>query len=395
MDINTIVSLFLYIGTFFWGLYLDSPWCKNRISNKYVIFKIWLYIFLCFGYMVGSDWRGYEPEYNAGKDRYISEPISNFLIRDFHEIISDYWLFVGIAKCIYLWTCLFVLKKITPHVSATISLLLNMTLMYMLISNPLRYMIAMIFVNMALSFFIDGYTKHFNIKKVIIIFTLISFSTMSHNASVVYFVIFPLLYFSRKITEMKRKYLLIFYVFVMILTSNISAINEIKDYLNMYLMLHGDFQDYTQYASEDNSSVFLIGNILKVLFFLWVLLSREKVFGSFKYDRLCYSVTILYFFLDRVLLVIPSGFRIAIPLCFFYAVYFVYMIKSYFRLGVLFVMYTFMAFIKVLWSSYVYVPYTNSIYYIITEHISYDERDVYNYNECQKRTGKSFEGDAN
>ena len=395
MDIKTIFSLFLYIGTFIWGLYLDSSLCKKKSAKRRKVYQIWLYIFLCFGYMVGSDWRGYELEYLAGSERYNTEPISSFFIQYFHNIIPDYWLFVGIMKCVYLWTVLFVIKKLTSFTSSTISLLLNLMLMYMLISNPLRFMIAMIFINIALYYFIDSVATHFNLKKVLFIAGLVVLSALAHNSCVLFFVIFPLLYFFRNITKWNKVILFLAYSGLIILTMNIGAIDELKNYLNMYFMARGEFRDYSAYAA-DEESISLVGNMLKILFFALVLLSRDKVLKAFtNFGGLCYSLTVLYFFLDRVLLVIPSGFRIVIPLLFFYAVYMVFIIKCNYKVGLIFVVYLLMAFTKMLWSTHLFVPYSNSIYYIMTGHKSYDERNMYNYIEYRNRTGHNVETETN
>lgn len=391
MDFKTIFSLLLYIGTFLWGLYLDSTACKKKNPKKRRFYEIWLYIFLCFGYMVGSDWRGYELEYLAGSDRYNTEPISSFFIQYFHNIIPDYWLFVGLLKCVYLWTVFLVIRKLTDYTSSTVSLLLNLMLMYMLISNPLRFMIAMIFINIALCYFIDGITSHFNWRKVLIIGGLIVLSALSHNSCVLFVVIFPLLFFFKNVTKWNRVILFLVYAVLIILTTNIGAIDEFKNYLNLYFMARGEFQDYSAYAA-DEESISLVGNMLKIGFFALVLLSRDKVLKAFpNYGGLCYSLTVLYFFLDRVLLVIPSGFRIVIPLCFFYAVYLVFVVKCYYKVGLIFIIYILIAYTRSLFATHVFLPYSNSIYYIFTGHKTYEERNVYNYNEYRNRTGHDIE----
>ena len=52
--------MFIYIVTFLLGILLDNIRVHRNVRRAFIV---WLYIFLCFGYMTGSDWRAYELQY--------------------------------------------------------------------------------------------------------------------------------------------------------------------------------------------------------------------------------------------------------------------------------------------------------------------------------------------
>lgn len=55
----------IYILTFILGFYIDqlSPIKYKKLRVLYIV---WLFIFLCFSYTNGSDWRSYELGYEEG-----------------------------------------------------------------------------------------------------------------------------------------------------------------------------------------------------------------------------------------------------------------------------------------------------------------------------------------
>ena len=97
-----LLSFLLYLLTFLGGFLVDKMRPNSKVRK---VFILWLYIFLCFGYMTGSDWRSYENEYITGSVKswnYVAEPLSLITLTKLYHIIPDFWLFLGICKCIYL-----------------------------------------------------------------------------------------------------------------------------------------------------------------------------------------------------------------------------------------------------------------------------------------------------
>lgn len=390
-----LLSFLLYLLTFLGGFLVDKMRPNSKVRK---VFILWLYIFLCFGYMTGSDWRSYENEYITGSVEswnYVAEPLSLITLTKLYHIIPDFWLFLGICKCIYLYAVLRLLKRLTAMYLSASSLLMNLSLVFMLISNPLRFMLALIPVMFALDILVQIIVKHNKLGKIelITICVLLIIGVLFHSASLFFLILFPILFYFRNITNYNRLALLISYIIVMFIISNIHLLNFLKEYINLYLVMKADVKEYSSYVVETNESLFLVGNLLKILFFAIVLITRDKMKFNSNLDKFLYSSTIIYFFIERIFLLIPTGFRLTIPLTALYAVYVITLVKkekckAY---GMLIVLYMGLSFGKMVWESFDIIPYSNSIPYILTDHKSYNERDYYNINAYQERTGLKYE----
>ena len=151
-------------------------------------------------------------------------------------------------------------------------------------------------------------------------------------------------------------------------------------------------KDYSEtYSVEDSSNIFALGNLLKIVFFIFILISRDKFVDKYPMSPVVYGLAVLYCILDRFFLVIPTGFRLAIPFINFYIIYFVLLLETEWKnLSKIFIFYTFLSFTKTLWTAYDLIPYSNSIPYIVMGHKDYYERHLNNVEEYRDRTGKDL-----
>lgn len=388
-----ILSVVLYIGTIIFGLYVDS---KNPI--KYVklrkAYVVWLYIFLCFGYMVGSDWRSYESVYRTGfgLERYSSEPVSYLLFSYLPKIIPDYWVFSGIAKCAYLFSIQILISRITNKWISVLAILIPLQLAFMLIQNPFRFMVSTFFLNIALCYLYKylSYTNKIGVKKLSIVIIFVLLAALAHNSSIIYLFLFPLFLFSRKIKDTNRILLFSLFIIVSIITSNLSFVQELKLNTIALVLQYWNISDYSNYDIEQTGTFFSLANLLKILFFGFVLLSRDLVINKYKSGGIVYNLTVIYFFTNYIFSMIPTGFRLALPLVPFCVIYYVYILYSkaiYFQIIIL---YTLLSFGNRLWTLYDFIPYTNSIPYFFVGHKNYNERYQYNLIEYKERIGEDY-----
>ena len=381
--------MLFYLITFILGFALDyAPRQKSLTKQLRKVFVVWLYVFLCFGYMTGSDWRGYEVLYesiNYTQFFFNTEVGFYAVFRLFASIISDYWLAVGILKCIYLYTLLRVVKKITPYWLSVVSLLMTGSLTFVLIDNPLRFMMALIFVNIAIELILE--------KKYILSAVLISISVLFHNVSIFFFLIILFSIYAKKIAEINQVVLGVLYIVVAFVSSQSVLIEGVRSsFVAQYLLYNEGMKDYSSYQVEGNAAFFTIGSLLGIAFFFLVILSRDKVVGKYENGKYVYGLAIVSMFLSRLLILVPTGFRLNIPFGLFYMVYIVYLIRAKHVFMWIFIAYFCVSFPRSLWNAYVYIPYTNSIPYIINlkEHKSYTERSAYNIIAYRDRTGHDF-----
>lgn len=427
----TVFSLLLYLATTFVGLYIDSATFERRYDHSSVktlkrLYLVWLYIFLCFGYMTGSDWRNYELTYIYGDriDRLSMEPASSFVFTFFPKFISDFVLFMGIVKCIYLYSVYKLVSAVTSKWVSVLALLIPFKLGFMLIQNPFRFMLALIFINFAFRQVYIYYTKpsKHNAKTILFAMGLGLLAVLFHTSCVVFLVLIPL---SCTVDKVKRinPYVLFFaYVVFAVFTSDLSYVNGIKGNVILFVQRYMEMSDYSNYESDSNEVIWSIGNLLRFVFFYFVVRSRNQVCLSYNNGAIVYGFTVFYFFLSRLLILIPTGFRLSLPFMVFYVVMIVYMLSCvriqsasstfydekrnqadrvtrkrkkslyYIRLcAQLIIIYSAFSFGKKAWTSYDIIPYTNSIPYIMFGHKSYDERSQYNLDAYMERLGEPYE----
>lgn len=355
----------------------------------------WLYIFLCFGYMTGADWRNYEAIYitGLGMERFIREPASFLTLYLSPKIIPDFWIFLGLIKCFYLHSVQILVSMITKKWLSVLALSIPALLAFMLIQNPLRFMLAATIINYAL-LFVYRYmteTEMHNIKVLIRIFFLIILSILFHNSCVVFLILIPCVFLSPRIEKISSLLIFIIYIIVTIFSSSIDNILEMKRLLIIIMQKYMEISDYAEYESDNNESIFAIGNILRIAFLMIVLASRKAIVNNYKYGNIIFGVTIIYFFLSRVLILIPTGFRLALPFVVFYIIYSIWLIKQKRFYAQIIIIYSLISFGRSLWSSYDFIPYSNSIPYIIIGHKPFKERNMYNLNQYKARTGETFD----
>lgn len=377
--------MIFYLLTFALGIILDFVNQDNSIVKSLrKIYPLWLYVFLCFGYMTGSDWRQYELSYNyidADFHYYFGEQGFYYLFFLFHKIIPDYWITVAILKCIYLYTLIHLIKKVTPYWMSVACFMMQGSLLFILIDNPLRYMTALIFVNMAMAMVME--------KKYFWGIALLIVSTAFHTSAIFLISIIPAFIASTYIIKAKKWILLGLYVIVSVLMSNAVLVESIRQSVIVHVMgIMEDMKDYSSYSVEDNSAFFTIGNIIKLFIFGMIVFTRDYICGRDDKMEKVYGMAIIGCFLERFFLMIPTGFRLMIPFGLFSMVYMLYLLKNKHVFGLVFLLYLCVTLPRMLWNEYTFIPYSNSIPYIITGHLDYGQRSSHNYAAYYERTGK-------
>ena len=388
--------MLFYIITFVLGFWLDSNNIRKVFSSKMIstfrnIYLLWLYIFLCFGYMTGSDWRSYELEYNSNTDIGNStELASRFIFNNCPLIISDFWVFFGLFKCLYLFSVQRVVKKISSKWLSVLSMLLPGSLMFMLIDNPFRYMLALIVINFAVIFLLE--------KKYLLYFVIGIISIFFHSTALIPLLLFFLInILPNRIFDIKSSILVPFYILFTLLMSSLSNVSFFQEYIYSIFLDFG-FKDYSVYTAEDNSSFFTIGNLLTLFTGIILILSRTEIKYSFKYGSIVVKMILFSVFFQKLCLMIPTGFRMNIPFSVFTATGLVFLmyhgisslkIKHNIAFLLIFLL-TLIPMMRNIYYSYVYIPYSNSIPYIFSKHKFYGERINYNINAFTERTGESI-----
>ena len=383
---ETIISFGLYIATFIVGFFVDKKEPKNKLRKIYVI---WLYIFLCFGYMTGSDWRGYEISFdeidNFYSDKFLTEPGFIGLFYLSKILFKDFFLALGVLKCLYLFTLIKFLKEYTKHYILALTILLPLSSLFILIDNPLRFMTALTIVNLALIYFIK--------KKFIICYGLLIVAILFHSTTI-FFILLPItIKYGDRLYSISSLAIIIIYIVIAFLSSNVELITNVLRSSIGFLLQYIEMKDYTQtYLANDNEAFFTLGSIMRIFIFVIIIFSKKFVNLNSEEERTFYGIAITYLMLERLLIIIPTGFRLAIPFGYYYALYLTLLVVKHSRLGYLVVTYLFLMMCKNIYMGYGYIPYSNSIPHILTQdYDSYAYRSNYNFEEYYKRFGHHVE----
>ena len=372
-------KMWVYILTFVLGLYVDqlSP---KKCKNIRILFIGWLFIFLCFSYTNGSDWRSYELGYEEGYLTYalMLQDLGFVALMNFFRLIfEDFWITLGLLKCIYLYSCIRILQKFTSHWITSLVMMLPLSLMFMLIDNPLRFMVAMIFVNFAMLQLIGS--------KYIYTIILSLFALSCHSVSLLCIMLIPFVKYDL-ISKYKSTTLIVMYIFILLLSSSLDNMLQLQrltaNILANYLGREGLGEHYEM---ENTESLFTLGTLINFILFC-IILKNKKLLITI--DKKIFSSSVLYFYIFNISHVFPGGHRIRIILTFFCCIsYAIIMFKAKMYRIILVPLFCGML-MKNIWVTYSYIPYTNSIPYIVTSHKSYSERFELNLINYKKRTGR-------
>lgn len=387
--------MILYILTFVACLFADNV---KQKSFK-ILLRIWLYIFLCFGYTVGSDWRNYEIMYTYTFDELqIFNPLY-FLFNCLSSFCSyigiDFWLYTGVCKCIFLSVVIYVIKQFTRKIFFVIALLLPAMLLFFLIEGPFKFMLAMILM-------LCGFCCLLKKKKTQ--FWLLSFTSVFVHfaAAVISILIFFLYTYKEKICKARFLYLFIFLLASTIISTFLSFFTTLSSTLNALLpLLQNKIEGYEVVSTENWLT---LGSLVNYMLFFILYYTRRRILSIPKGDYL-YAGAILARIMFGVCLVIPTGFRfnlfyellsiIALSTICINSVNDIHFPIVKFRkiAVVIIIFYYSYNYVKTIWGAYQYLPYTNSIPYILqgTSGDNYSKRSDLGFDNYYERTGKRID----
>ena len=375
-----IVSVLLYLCTFLFGFFLEG--FKGKYRTRYIrIYVLWLFVFLCFSYMNGADWRGYELDYNSGGLESQDKDYGYYLlIRTCRFFIKDFWITFALLKCLYLWSCIKLLKAVTPRWISSLSVMIPTALLFMLINSPFRFMIAMTCINGAFYCTLKG---HYFFA---LVFCIIS--VPFHSAALFTIPFIPFIKY-HPFCRINNWFLIAVYVLLIVVSSNLDNVLFVQLFLDAVFRDSG-LRSYNAYFAEDTRSFFTLGILLQFFIFLVILFTKNKVAKGMPNGELVSNMAILSCFVWRLVAVMPTASRVVYPLMLFYSIYFVYLAKRERVVKFIIACYFCLTMTNSLYESFVYLPYTNSIPYIVFGHKPYAERSEYNLKAYKARTGETI-----
>lgn len=367
----------IYLLTFLLCLVADKMKVKHRTC--YLLIIIWLYAFLCFGYMTGSDWRAYELMYNENDlTRFIDKGEFGFvwLVDFFKFFIEDFWIFNAFMKIFFLCSLVTFFGFFTTNKYAALGLSFSFHTLFLIIDCPMRFMIGVSFVMLSVKFLL---------QKRWLIFILFSlFAVLFHLTSLIVSLILIACYLSRAyVLKMSEKILWCIFIFCLVISNTSKVLEGIFSIANSVPL----FEYYTTWYSIENSSDLTLISILKTAFIGTIIIANKQKIINWKYGDYIFSTAFFSLTIGGLFSLIPTGFRlnivpkyfqvIAILELFFTVVYKYKITPKLLMKYVLLLLFAVLLMREV--KSPKYTPYSNSIYYILTKHLPYTYRYNHNY----------------
>ena len=327
-------------------------------------------LFLCFGYMTGSDWRVYETDYYYGFVNRLVEPGYMLLSELFSSNEINFWTFHIIFKCISFVLIVSLITKVLNGKSVLFSLALWYASygLFMFINCPFRNLIACGIGAMAMIAFVND-------KR--LIYFLLSGIAMTFHLSAIILLFIPFCDFNR----FSSKTLVIIYVVILIILGVGGAdliLNVATSYLPHFL------SERIGFYSNSVGSVISVGLIPRLICLFLLIRYRTGIIDNNIYGKVIFSNAYLFLLISLVYYVVPMLFRSALFLGPFYIVAIgisLLEIKKSVRFAFRFIVSCiFITVVITTVQNVYYVPYSNIIPYALSGNLyDFDVRDNYNF----------------
>lgn len=344
----------------------------------YCFFLIYICVFLCFGYMCGSDWRAYEPMY---EDLDYTDPFSTYFLEPGYGIWMCLFKSLGISFWPYFITTKILMFAIIANVitkyASDYKYLAWMFFIYssgyfLFIDNPARNL-------MAIGVFLLSVNALINrsfIKYLIYMLVAMSFHITAIIMLPLYFILN-----GRMDTRYWVIIILISWILFInpnIMTDSLSLMTGVSPYVA------NKFSFYFESENDDaGGNLFSFGMLINLVFCILALLYRNKI-EECKNGKIVFNSAMLFFILYRIGSTIFLFYRFQLYVWVFYAIAIAYLCTAFTlrcRKLYLFALFS-LSLLVTSQLKYIpkFVPYTNYLEYVIKgEYPSYSYRSDYNY----------------
>lgn len=369
----------LYVGLIFF-----------RTSELYYkICIIYLMLFLCFGYMCGSDWRNYEMIYdeldtvNLPIYLVIMEPGYVFLTYFFKVLGFDFWIYTILIKCILFLVSINVINKYCDKGFRYFALMFYVTWFayYLYIDAPFRNSIAACIFLASLPLLL---------KRKLILYLLVSLVAFSIHTTAI--IMIPL-YFCYNIKLSLTKCILIYIIVTILFLNQQLLLSVLSTIFSWHPIISRKLVSY----AGTTSKILSLGYVYHLFFLVLFLYSKKFIENNLPYGRMVFNFAFFNFLLYRMGLTFLMANRFMLYISVFYCValasiwfYFNYrsrIVYSTFILCLSLIMVT-----RYLSRDSRYVPYTNYLYHaLFIGQPSFEYRSSYNDVHSPYEPMKTFE----
>ena len=346
------------------------------ISKNRSKINIWwcgfIMLFICFGYMTGSDWRQYEMGYYYGFTIRDYEP-GYMLLSDFFSTLKvNFWVFHIFTKCICFIVTIYYVNRLLEGQNVLLFMVIWLASFgfFLYINCPFRNLISCTIAIVAF--------YYLSIKR-LSLYYIFSLIAISFHLSAIPLLIIPFV----RCENIRSVTLVILYslIFAVLALGGVELLSKIfSNFLPDFVMSRIIYY----YDNEFNSSILSLGSIPRFLCLYLMMSNRNTIVQKYKYGNFIFNMAYLYLIFSLIYYTIPMLFRSALFLAPFYVVIIVIsIVSSENRSRSLLLKYCWLFMAMAITVKTVqrvsYVPYTNIIVNVLTDDLhDYDYRDSYN-----------------
>lgn len=364
--------MFLYIIIFLFyliALYVGKSYRNN--SNKVILYYI-IPIFLCFGYMTGSDWRMYELEfYDVSLKLSMKEPSYYLLAQIFNYCGIGFWEFTILYKLIGYYVFLHFFLKYSNNIIWGLIYWFPNYALFLWIDHPARNFIAYIIFLFAL--------QYIEKKKPIQYVTIVLLASSFHATCLI---MLPVYYI---INVWKKERYTIWLVVVV-------AFYLVSDVLRVFLLqvfeMFGFMDRIAPYLQTDayfDKQVSPLRFLIMLLPIFIATISIEKIRLRFQFADLMLKLSFIciiilclgnihyLFFRFHSFLMVPFCVLVSyICMSFDFKLYYKHSLRAFI------ILFSFVYMINLITRDSHYIPYSSYLEYIFQDKPSYHYRAQYN-----------------
>ena len=372
-----VSSIFYYIAPLLCYLSFFIKEFKRPLFRN-ILFII-LALFICGGYMTGSDWRNYEPAFydiqKGGVGNPYWAPGYIWLNKLFVFIGFDFWLFFVTLKIVLFFSIIYFFYYFSKFPLIALGLFISKNGYYLFVDNPMRNLIAIVLVG----FSIISWVEHRQKLSIVLAVSSLFF----HYASISYLVLLPIAYYLKD--KSLKKVILIVTSFCLAASFH-SVIIEIIIFIAQAML--GWIPSYFSIENSKsipvtNSFIIILSRLL--LIFPFLLLLKKKIKNYDNKTNFLFGLSCVYCVTFVVSRIVPILFRISMFFEIFTIIYLLECLQFIKKKNIIYAVFM-LCFIS---SYFVYVatthycffiPYSNVFYYkLIGEELSYTYRSEYNF----------------
>ncbi len=371
----------MFIYLLFISLLLVCHLIQPRVNSKNLeLLAIPLVaIFLCMGYMTGSDWRGYELHYSelyfedVFSGRY--EPGFTLYQSIFRFLGVPFFVYNIISKLITFGVFYSIIKGFSPKYRYLCLMYYTCVSGYaVFIDYSMRNVMAVTIAMCSLKYYANRQMWKWMAASLL----AVSFHTTA-------IIMFPL-YFVR-LANVKSKYILIVFVLFNIIMMAVqdSFFEKVNFLANISEHAAAKYEHYATGIDDYSSGKGLsLGYLFNVSIFLLILKFRKEIVSTYKYGEMLFVFAILHTFFYRIGLSVTIFGRFELYFSLIHCVAFACCI-NFIRIKLRRQIVLIIVFLFSLMSTYVtvtsntkFVPYTNYLFHL-NDNLNYNQRDNYNY----------------